>query len=82
MSFATYLKEQAKKNEKPKYQFRTFHPYSGHDRVHGNYCVSDTQALNDWLAENPRVEIIDWQTCNVGNPGELYITIQYKEKEE
>ena len=79
MSFAKYLEEQAKKNEKPEYKFKTFSPYQGFNRQHGNYTISATAALNKWLEENPRVEIISWQTTPVGATNELYITIQYKE---
>ena len=50
-------------------KFKTFNPYG----------VSATVALNDWLAKNPNVEIISWQTTAVGDHCELYITIQYKE---
>ena len=82
MSFAKYLEEQAKKQEKPKYLFKTFNPYTDSDYYHGSYIVSATSALNKWLAENPRVEIIDWKPCAIGAAPELYITIQYKEPEE
>lgn len=66
MSFAQYLREQAKKNEKPECKFKTFSPYQGSDRQHGNYTISATTILNKWLEENPRVEIIDWKSCAVG----------------
>ena len=82
MSYINYLKEQAKKNEKPEYQFKTFNPYQESDYYHGNYTISATAALNNWLAENPMVEIISWQTTPVGKENELYITIQYREREE
>jgi hypothetical protein len=82
MSFASYLKEQAKQNEKPDYRFKTFNPYQESDYYHGNYTISATTALNKWLEENPRVEIISWQTTPVGTTNELYITIQYREREK
>lgn len=63
-------------------KFRTFNPYTEYDQRHGNYTVSATTALNSWLAENPKVEVIDWQAVPVGPHRELYITIQYKEYEE
>ena len=82
MSFAEYLREQARQNEKPEYQFKTFNPYQDHDQLHGRYTVSATTSLNQWLAANPRTEIISWQTTTVGKDNELYITVQYKEKKE
>ena len=82
MSFASYLREQAKANEKPKYQFRTFYPYKESRPTLGIVYISATQALNEWLEENPNIEIIDWKPCHVGDHSELYITIQYKELEE
>lgn len=45
-------------------------------------CISPEVQINDWLAENPNVEIISWQTTAVGDHRELYITIQYREFEE
>jgi hypothetical protein len=63
-------------------KFRTFNPYTEYDQQHGNYTISATTALNSWLAENPKVEVIDWQTTPVGTANELYITIQYRERED
>lgn len=40
---------------------------------------SATDKLNDWLASNPQVTIIDWQTAALGLYGTLYITIRYTE---
>ena len=64
-------------------KFRTFRPYWERDKS-GLYCQvhigADIQ-INDWLKENPNMEIIDWKPCPVGDHNELYITIQYKEKD-
>lgn len=65
-----------------KIKFKTFSPHKESDYYRGNYIVSATEALNKWLKENTKVEIIDWQTCAVGSTSELYITIQYRELEE
>ena len=61
-----------------KTKFITFRPiweYQGR----GNVCTSPEVQLNDWLKENPDIEIIHWQATPVGDHNELYITIQYKE---
>jgi hypothetical protein len=60
-------------------KFRTFNPYEERDYCRGNYIVSATTALNRWLEENPKVEVISWQTTPVGTTNELYITVQYRE---
>ena len=65
-----------------KIRFKTFNPYTEYDRAHGNSTVSATTALNCWLEENPKVEVISWQTTPIGTTNELYITIQYREREE
>ena len=66
-------------------KFRTFSPRVEYEQV-GNYSrsafhVSATVQVNDWLEENPDVEIISWNTTAVGKEHELWITIQYKEKD-
>jgi len=61
-----------------KIKFKTFHPYLVYKGTHNDrYNAADH--LNQWLEENPNVEIISWQTTPVGTINELYITIQYKE---
>jgi hypothetical protein len=65
-----------------KIKFKTFHPGKKYINSFGPYTITATEALNDWLAENPNVEIISWQTTPVGTAGELYITIQYREQED
>jgi hypothetical protein len=60
-------------------KFRTFKPYTEYDNHHRQVVYSATVQVNDWLAENPDVEIINWQTTAVGDRSELCITIQYKE---
>ena len=64
-------------------KFRTFSPRVEYESA-GNYSrssvrVSATVQVNDWLEENPDVEIISWNTTAVGKEHELWITIQYKE---
>ena len=56
-------------------RFKTFKPYTEYGHVVGSATVQ----VNDWLEENPDVEIISWQTTAVGKEHELHITIQYKE---
>jgi hypothetical protein len=60
-------------------KFRTFKPYTEYDNQHRQVVYSATVQVNDWLAEKPDVEIINWQTTAVGSHSELCITIQYKE---
>ena len=62
-------------------KFRTFSPYTEYDNQRRHIEYSATAQVNEWLAENPDVEIISWQTTAVGNKQELYITIQYKENQ-
>ena len=61
-------------------KFRTFRPgittFCG-----GKVNISAADNLNEWLAENPNMEIISWQTTPIGHTNELYITIQYEEKD-
>lgn len=64
-----------------KVKFKTFHPEQERC-AHGTFIVSAASVLNKWLAENPTVEIINWQTTPVGTTNELYITIQYRELKE
>ena len=62
-------------------KFRIFRPgvttFAG-----GRVTVSADTNLNEWLEEHPEVEILSWQTTPTGTTNELYITIQYKEKDE
>jgi hypothetical protein len=62
-------------------RFRTFKPYNEYDRNGHKVVYSTTIQVNEWLEENPEVEILSWQTTAVGDHSELYITIQYKEKD-
>ena len=61
-----------------KIRFITFRPIREY-RDNCNVCISPEVQINDWLKENPDIEIIHWQTTSVGEHRELYITIQYKE---
>ena len=60
-------------------KFKTFHSYYYTDKVRGRCIRSATDHLNEWLEENPKVEVLSWQATPVGTTNELYITIQYKE---
>lgn len=57
-------------------KFKTFYPARVRNSIE---IITATTALNMWLEENPKVEVIDWRTTPVGDHNELYITIQYKE---
>jgi hypothetical protein len=63
-------------------KFKTFNPCTDYDRIHGRYNITAATALNKWLEENPNVEVLSWQTTPVGTANELYITIQYRERED
>ena len=66
-------------------KFRTFRPeweWQNRGPRSCNVCISPEVQINDWLKENPDIEIIHWQACPVGDHNELYITIQYKEKDD
>jgi hypothetical protein len=80
MSFASWMREQTELNKKPEFQFKTFTP--GVTTCAGQrITVSAAENLNAWLCEHPSVEILNWVPTAMTNR-ELYITIQYKEKEE
>lgn len=67
-----------------KIKFKIFRPmweYQQRGPSSCNVCISPDIQLNEWLAENPKVEIINWQATPVGTSNELYITIQYRELE-
>jgi hypothetical protein len=59
-------------------RFLTFKPYTEYDNQHRQVVYSATCQVNEWLEENPDVEIISWQTTAVGAESKLCITIQYK----
>ena len=65
-----------------KIKFKTFRPYRYTDRVRGGCTRNAVDHLNEWLEENPNVEVLSWQATPVGSTDELYITIQYKERED
>lgn len=65
-----------------KIKFKTFRPYRYTDRVQGGCTRNAADHLNEWLEENPNVEVLSWQATPVGSTDELYITIQYKERED
>lgn len=58
-------------------KFKTFKPWV--ERTWQTHLHNATDDLNDWLKENPIVEIINWRTTAVGT--DLCITIEYREKE-
>lgn len=61
-----------------KIRFVTFRPIWEY-RGNCNVCINPEVQINDWLKENPDIEILHWQACPVGDHDELYITIQYRE---
>ena len=58
-------------------KFKTFKPWV--ERAWQTILHNATDELNEWLAENPNVEIIDWHPFAVGTSTDYYITVQYKE---
>lgn len=61
-------------------KFRTFRPeWEWQSRGPCNVYISPEVQINDWLKENPDIEIIHWQACPEGDHNELYIVVQYKE---
>ena len=51
------------------------------------YYVKDTKhwisaniLINDWLKENPTLEVVNWQAVNTGKDNQLCIVIEYKER--
>lgn len=57
-------------------KFKTFESFE--NTVERSKSRSAAEYLNEWLEENPNVEIINWDTCAV-EPHGVYITIQYYE---
>jgi hypothetical protein len=43
------------------------------------WISADIQA-NDWLKENPTLEVVNWQAVSTGKDNQLCIVIEYKEK--
>ena len=46
-----------------------------------NRFVSASIRFNDWLAENPNVEVLSWQACPTGEDNQLTIVAKYREWE-
>lgn len=62
-------------------KFKIFHPYCYTEL--GKKRYQDTaDYLNEWLKENPKVEVVSWQATPIGTTNELYITVQYRELED
>lgn len=57
-------------------KFKTFESFE--NTIERSKSCSAAEYLNEWLEENPNVEIISWDTCAV-EPHGVCITIQYKE---
>ena len=60
-------------------RFRTFIPY-WKESSRGRCYIDPTLQLNDWLKENPNVEVIEWKAYGVGTSTDYNITIQYKKQ--
>lgn len=58
-------------------KFKTFESYE--NTIERSKSCSAAEYLNEWLEENPNVEIINWDTCATSSDG-VYITIQYYER--
>ena len=66
-----------------KTKFKTFRPYIGYLDNGFKTCYSSADALNQWLEENPKAEIISWQaTAVAAMENDVYITVQYRELED
>jgi hypothetical protein len=66
-----------------KTKFKTFTPYMEYRNNGSKVCYRAADALNQWLEENPKVEIISWQATAVAAiENDVYITIQYRELED
>lgn len=61
-------------------RFKTFEPSIEYDGNGHRLVYSATLQLNEWLEENPDVEIISWQTTPILAENDLCITIQYEEE--
>ena len=63
-----------------KLRFRTFKPWQ-EERAHRHIIVHNpTDDLNDWLEQNPNIEIVDWKVIQAGNAYEYFITVSYIER--
>ncbi len=58
-------------------KFKTFESFK--NTIERSKSCSAAEYLNEWLEENPNVEIINWDTCAV-EPHGVCITIQYYER--
>ena len=62
-------------------KFITFKPYTEYDGNGRRIVYSATVQINEWLKENPDVEIISWQAVSVGGASDICIVVQYKENQ-
>ena len=65
-----------------KVKFKVFRPiweYRRNGPSSGNVSIGPDIQLNDWLAENPNIEIVSWQAVPIGTTNELYMVVQYEE---
>ena len=60
-----------------KTKFKTFHPYIEDGRVY-----TAVNVLNEWLEDNPSVEIVHWQCIKMTERNDIQIVIQYREIEQ
>ena len=59
-----------------KTKFRIFRPCMKDGRVYNAVNV-----LNEWLEENPSVEIVHWQCVKMSERNDIQIVVQYREVE-
>lgn len=49
----------------------------------GSKCwFSASIRFNNWLKENPNVEVLSWQACPIGKENQLTIVAEYRELED
>lgn len=59
-----------------KTKFKIFRPYEE------NGCIYNAaNILNEWVEENPNVEILSWQCVKMSERNDIQIVIQYREVE-
>jgi len=44
------------------------------------HWISADNLVNNWLKENPTLEVVSWQAVNTGKDNQLCIVIEYKER--
>jgi hypothetical protein len=51
-----------------------------YNKQYSKCYYSAAQVLNKWLDENPKVQVVDWKPCSLGESNQLCIVVEYIEE--